>query len=299
MKFLSTKIATKSDFKKISKFIATISKDEKKQCIHTSIGETPTSLEREFVELYEKNEILCNFVENESSEVIGFLACEFDKKTQRGWLKGPLAIENNLEIYQNLLWDLNSAFPFRIKKLFAFPNLRNKDLINFYLNNDFQKSEISYVFEMSKSHFIQNSSQKPNELFLDFLPKENQNEFIDLHEEAFPKTYYSAKEILGLVDENHKILTMIENRSLLGYIFLANDFESEISDLEFIAVNKSDRGKGVGRKLISSAITYAFLELNSKKVTLNVTSTNNKAKKLYEKIGFKLLYSGLSLKRQN
>ncbi|KAA3603896.1 MAG: GNAT family N-acetyltransferase [Calditrichaeota bacterium] len=297
MNDFKTKIATNKDFKRISEFIFEISKFQEKQCIHSSIGETVKSLVNEFEELANKDELFCVFSENPIGEVCGFLACEFDRESKRGWLKGPLAENNNEEIYQELLDILVMELPIKIDKFSAFPNLKNQDLTRFYLSNDFEKDDISFIYEFHKCQI--GKKGEIDKLFREDLPTENESDFKLLHEEAFPNTYYTVKEILALVDENHKILTLVKDEILLGYIYLSNDVESRIVDFEFITIRSNIRGKGFGRKLISSAISYSFNKLKTSKVTLTVTSKNNKAKKLYEEIGFQLLYSGISLHRKN
>lgn len=56
--------------------------------------------------------------------------------------------------------------------------------------------------------------------------------------------------------------------------------------IDVLAVSADERGKGIGSKLIHSAIDYARSN-GFYRITLTVTETNHKAKRLYERIGFK------------
>ena len=56
--------------------------------------------------------------------------------------------------------------------------------------------------------------------------------------------------------------------------------------LESLAVIKNEQGKGIGTKLLNATINYAK-ENNFSQIKLEVIQTNPKAKKLYQKMGFK------------
>jgi ribosomal protein S18 acetylase RimI-like enzyme len=66
---------------------------------------------------------------------------------------------------------------------------------------------------------------------------------------------------------------------------LLDDIQPNQLHLEVIAVDKKQRSKGIGTKLLLSTIEFAKQESFSQ-VRLEVINTNPKAKKLYEKIGF-------------
>ena len=56
--------------------------------------------------------------------------------------------------------------------------------------------------------------------------------------------------------------------------------------LESLAVTKKEQGKGIGTKLLNATINYAK-ENSFSQIKLEVVQTNPKAKKLYQKLGFK------------
>jgi ribosomal protein S18 acetylase RimI-like enzyme len=71
--------------------------------------------------------------------------------------------------------------------------------------------------------------------------------------------------------------------------FLTNIFDTNQQKqlhLEVIAVDKKQRTKGVGTRLLLSTIEFAKLK-GFNQIRLEVINTNPKAKKLYEKTGFK------------
>jgi ribosomal protein S18 acetylase RimI-like enzyme len=56
--------------------------------------------------------------------------------------------------------------------------------------------------------------------------------------------------------------------------------------LESLAVSETERGKGTGKKLLDATIEHARMKGFSR-IRLEVVETNNGAKRLYEKFGFK------------
>lgn len=68
--------------------------------------------------------------------------------------------------------------------------------------------------------------------------------------------------------------------------FVLCDIEKDDLYLAEIAIDESQRGKGLGRKVIMDVISYAKSK-NYKRVTLDADFRNAGAKKLYESMGFK------------
>lgn len=78
-------------------------------------------------------------------------------------------------------------------------------------------------------------------------------------------------------------------KSEFGYDQIPED-ETEAGEfyLDTVSVSKNHQGKGIGRKLIEAMILHAK-EKGFEKVGLLVDLDNPEAKKLYERIGFKIL----------
>jgi len=74
--------------------------------------------------------------------------------------------------------------------------------------------------------------------------------------------------------------------ALFGGIFLFNRVRQNEIHLEAIAVSASEQGKGVGSKLLQATIDHA-LSNGFSQIKLEVIETNQNARRLYEKTGFK------------
>jgi [ribosomal protein S5]-alanine N-acetyltransferase len=67
-----------------------------------------------------------------------------------------------------------------------------------------------------------------------------------------------------------------------------HDKNSNVSELGLLIGNKSYWGKGVGYEACKLAMQYGFSQIKLRKIFLAVYENNPNAKKLYEKLGFKL-----------
>ncbi len=67
-----------------------------------------------------------------------------------------------------------------------------------------------------------------------------------------------------------------------------HDKKANVSELGLLIGNKNYWGKGIGYEACKLAINYGFNTMNLRKIYLAVYENNLNAKKLYEKIGFKL-----------
>lgn len=115
-----------------------------------------------------------------------------------------------------------------------------------------------------------------------------------------------AVAILSSIDRPSLIIKkdIKKKIGLISYYFFKQIFYSEtFSDnttikIEFLAVKKGIRGKGVGSIMLSEIIKYSRKN-GFKRILLDVVDTNPRAKMLYTRIGFKTIkkhYSGIFTK---
>jgi RimJ/RimL family protein N-acetyltransferase len=99
--------------------------------------------------------------------------------------------------------------------------------------------------------------------------------------------------ILGSHSTKSYIIVDKESSKPIGITSLINiDYKNSNAEFIIDIGNKSFWGKGYGIEAMNIILNYSFLEMNLHKVYLRVFSFNNRAIKLYEKIGFQ--YEGRS-----
>lgn len=95
------------------------------------------------------------------------------------------------------------------------------------------------------------------------------------------------------------IAFFIENENkLIGVTYFHSiDYANKICDWGMYIYDTSDRGKGIGSKVLAQSLDYAANDLGIKSVFLEVLPDNERAKKVYEKSGFKLIENKQSFLR--
>jgi len=90
-------------------------------------------------------------------------------------------------------------------------------------------------------------------------------------------------------DELYK-LTAVDGNEIIGHLTIRfTDGARKTARIGFVIVDDCKRGKGYGKQLVSSALEYAFEELNADKVTLGVFENNTPAIHCYLSCGFQIV----------
>ncbi len=76
------------------------------------------------------------------------------------------------------------------------------------------------------------------------------------------------------------------NGQVVGFFCYSVNTDDNIGFLKFVIVDKTKRGRGYGKEMLSLALQYAFQITGAKAVQLNVFKENTLAKQCYEKVGF-------------
>ena len=131
------------------------------------------------------------------------------------------------------------------------------------------------------------SPQKAVGAISNYLAKKNLNDYfkVILDDEGNLIGYVSIY-LYGDKHEFHLKSLKLYLVDLLDHFVLC-DIEKRDLYLAEIAIDESQRGKGLGKKVIQDVIEYARSK-NFKRVILDADFRNKGAKKLYESLGFKV-----------
>ena len=89
-------------------------------------------------------------------------------------------------------------------------------------------------------------------------------------------------------DEARRHFLIIGDDKIIGETSLMDiDFESRICGFRIALFNKEYFGMGIGYRSVYETIKYAFEELKLHRIELEVFDYNKRAKRTYEKVGFK------------
>ncbi|MBO0600046.1 GNAT family N-acetyltransferase [Sporosarcina sp. E16_3] len=125
-------------------------------------------------------------------------------------------------------------------------------------------------------------------------------EALKLNPEAFATNYEEAVRRENPVQSVAKNLSnkgnftygAFNNGELMGVVTLLQETQLNLrhkANILAMYVNPDIRGLGVGKELLTEAINKAKTIETIEKLNLTVVTTNEKAKKLYTKLGFKVI----------
>ena len=132
----------------------------------------------------------------------------------------------------------------------------------------------------------------------DSLDPLHAQQFVALHDSVFPRTYATGQRILDKLDDAHRVFVHAEGDEVQGYAYAAIEEESGDGSVEFIGVREDARGKGLGRKLLQTALHWLFEVKQVPQATLVVNDDLTNARALYESVGFRLKYTGVHTRRE-
>ena len=72
----------------------------------------------------------------------------------------------------------------------------------------------------------------------------------------------------------------------VGFFCYTTDLQTNVGMLRFVIVDSAVRGKGYGKEMLRLAVNYAFDIAKADAVQLNVFTSNERAQKCYNSVGF-------------
>jgi ribosomal protein S18 acetylase RimI-like enzyme len=278
-----------ADYLSVAAMIVDQNRNPETHCIQSTSTDDPVAVAEEIKDLYVKNELRFMVAEMDG-EIIGLMGCEFDEGVGRGWTRGPFLTSSLWQslpapLFQKLL----ASLPTGIRRLDSFLNEKHKRGNRFYLENGFKHKTLVHVYQADATNW--------SNVGLEFCPEMDETQtlnFISLHDAMFPNTFINGRGILEQVDDDHRIFVYTNGADLGGYIYLSVDSYGGEGYIEFIAVQPELRGKGIGYALLQCALNWCFTKRKLTQVGLTVSEELTNAQSLYEKAGFRLLYTGVN-----
>ncbi|GAA0454432.1 GNAT family N-acetyltransferase [Alkalibacillus silvisoli] len=268
----------------VSKFIAMLNNMEES---HIGFcGKDHEEIKKSMIDDIEDIDYTNSFiVAHVKDQLVGVLGFDYDLEDRSAEIWGPFIKEGYWEIAIDLWEQMVGLLPNEIESLHKFPNKRNLKAQKLAENVGFSKQSKEIVLAFEKHNQSELSEQELVE-----LTENDYDEMKTLHDEVFPKAYYSGQRILNRLNGTRKVLIITNEQGFAGYVYVEAEPEFEEGSIEFFAVKESERGKGYGEFLLTAALKWLFTFETISSIDLCVNSGNEKAIKLYERIGFKRVH---------
>lgn len=220
----------------------------------------------------------------DGDQLVGILGVDADPEINRAWLFGPLVEHADwLEVADMLYAKVSPRIPVDIRDYDLFCDKQNTNLETFALRHGFPLHSENAIMTLAREQY--RPTVKRQSLVRLYQPDFFES-FQTLHQDLFPNAYFTARQIVGKLDHEHKLFLAVEDAQLLGYHFCKIEPESESGYIDFIGTDATGRGRGVAADLLAAGVDWMLSAPSTKKIRLTVNAENTAARGLYEKFGF-------------
>jgi GNAT superfamily N-acetyltransferase len=229
----------------------------------------------------------------ENGQIVGALGFDADLEKQRAYVWGPVVTAAAWDEVAEQLWrQVAAKLPASNQRLDVFCHTQNGRVQAWAGRREIPFHSQQFIMAFDRAQL----AQLPPAATTDLVPGLHQ-QFIDLHELSFPKTYYSGPEIIGRLNAEQRVLVVAEGAKLLGYTYIEAKPEFGEGHIEFIAVDQGARGKGVGLTLLAGALRWLFGFESVSSIELVVDGANPAARSLYRRAGFTTRYEMVNFRQ--
>jgi len=284
-------VAQREDYRELAAWLVHMSQTPGQHCLHTWSGQTAEGLQQQLLSYWDDSE-LCYILARRDGQLVGALGSEYDEGLERGWLHGPHVAAGDWEaIAGQLFTRLLAELPACIGQLDAYLNVENTRGRRFYAQQGFAEREhLNYDFWLTPD---QRAAPGDRDCLL--LGDEHETSFQQLYDALFPAAYYGAERVIQMIGQSHQVLVVAEGAEVLGFAVVSVEGDGLEGEIQFLGVRADRRCQGVARRLLLSAIDWLLDTAGVSRVCLNVGEELVQARGLYERVGFRLEFTGVGV----
>ena len=295
MKNIIFQSVQRDDYGELTEWLVRMSQTPEQHCLHSWSGERAEELRRQLVSYCDDSE-LCYVVARQDGHLVGAMGSEYDEDLGRGWLHGPHAALNNSDadaIMAELFKRLLEQLPSGIRQFDAYLNVENIRGRRFYKDQLFKEREyLSHVLWLTRD-----TRSVSGDTGCMPLEKEHEASFKQIYKRLFPSAYYNADRVIEMIGQHYQIFVTTEGYDVLGFVVVSAEGRQSSGEIHFFGVHEDHRRQGYGRRLLLTAIDWLFDSAEASQICLNVGEELAQARDLYERVGFRLRFSGIGLRK--
>jgi ribosomal protein S18 acetylase RimI-like enzyme len=220
----------------------------------------------------------------EDDLLVGVFGVDADPEINRAWLFGPIIDHEDWHTIADQLYArVLPLIPVTIRDYDIFCDVQNVRMESFAARHGFPLHTENAVLLLLREKYTPSTARQTQ-----IIPFQERffERFEELHRTLFPNAYFTARQIVEKIDENHQLFLAVQDDRLLGYHFCKIEPASESGYVDFIGTDDSARGRGIGADLLASGIDWMLSVPTTAKINLTVNADNVAARSLYEKFGF-------------
>ena len=220
----------------------------------------------------------------EDDQLVGVFGVDADPEINRAWLFGPLVDHAEWhDVADKLYAKVFPRIPVGIRDYDLFCDVQNTHVEAFAVRHGFPLNSENAVLTLARENYSPFADGKTQVIA---YQEEFLEPFEQLHKTLFPNAYFTARQMVEKIDENHQLFLAVEEGRLLGYHFCKIEPASGSGYVDFIGTDSSVRGRGIGADLLASGVDWMLSAPGTNKISLTVNADNVPARSLYEKFGF-------------
>jgi ribosomal protein S18 acetylase RimI-like enzyme len=220
----------------------------------------------------------------DSNQLVGVFGVDADPEINRAWLFGPLVEHEDWHTVADQLYaEVLPLISVDIRDYDLFCDVQNVNLQDFAVRHGFPLHSENAVLTLAREQYKPSAKRQTR---ITPYQKRFFKQFEKLHLALFPKAYFTARQIVEKIDERHQLFLAVERNHLFGYHFCKIEPESESGYVDFIGIETSARGRGIGADLLAAGVDWMLSAPTTQKINLTVNADNTPARHLYETFGF-------------
>lgn len=290
--------AVPDEFPSVAALIRRENDHAERRCIQSNTGTSADAVGSELARLHAGDE-LRTIAAWRGDALAGVIAAEVDEEGGRGWVRGPFVSDaaDWDALAPRLLAGLRAALGPTIRCLDALLDEANVRGDALYDADGFLRQRRIHVYEARAdgAPVQARTGTDPDVVPVD---ASSRDAFIRLHDAIFPRAFAGGERALRDLDDDQMIRVLRDDEGVAGYVFATLDHDEPCGVVEFLGVEPDRRGRGCGRRLLDAALRWAFVEKEMPSVALTVNEELANARSLYERAGFRLLYTGVHRRRE-
>ena len=220
----------------------------------------------------------------EDDQLIGVFGVDANPEINRAWLFGPIIDHEDWQTIADQLYArVLPLIPVTIRDYDIFCDVRNTRMETFAARHGFPLNSENAVLTLAREKY---TPAAPGQTKIVPFQERFFEPFETLHKTLFPNAYFTARQMVEKIDENHRLFLAVQDDQLVGYHFCKIEPASESGYVDFIGTDSSVRDRGIGADLLASGVDWMLSAPTTAKINLTVNADNIAARHLYEKFGF-------------